>query len=89
MSFLTRHRPTVQRGSDGAFVIYQMRCTCGQTGEAHSLRSLAVRDLDRHVAALPPVPEHQRCRSPHAHDRREWEVCEVCQGQLCLPLEEQ
>lgn len=88
---IVRHRPAVRRvlGGDG-FVAYRLHCTCGRVGEAHPIRSLAKRDLDRHISALPPVPAEQRCLTPRIHDRREWEPCEVCEKQLPLfDLEEE
>ncbi|WP_182876113.1 hypothetical protein [Microbispora sp. H10670] len=81
---LVRHRPAVTRGADEFGATYRLMCTCGRTGEAHQVRSLARTDLDRHLTTLPLVPEHQQCRDPHRHDCRPWEPCALCEGQEAL-----
>ncbi|MBO4274945.1 hypothetical protein [Microbispora triticiradicis] len=79
-----RHRPAITRSANEFGATYRLVCTCGRTGEQHQVRSLARMDLDRHLTALPLVPEHQQCRDPQRHDCRPWEPCELCEGQEAL-----
>ncbi|WP_169948628.1 hypothetical protein [Microbispora sp. H11081] len=81
MSTVVRHRPVVASGADTVGRTYQMRCTCGRTGDVHQVRSLARMDLERHITTLPLVPARQQCRDPQRHDCREWEPCALCEGQ--------
>ena len=79
-----RHRRVVAAGADAVGRTFQMRCTCGRTGEVHQVRSLARMDLERHITTLPLVPAAQQCRDPQRHDCREWEPCALCEGQQAL-----
>ncbi|WP_344941540.1 hypothetical protein [Actinomadura miaoliensis] len=81
---VVRHRPSIEQGADDYGATYRMCCTCGQQGEAHASRRLAQYDLDSHVSALPRVPVYQQCRDRRAHDRRPWEPCATCAGQMSL-----
>lgn len=79
-----QHRPAVTPGVGAAGRIFQMRCTCGETGREWSTRSMATRDLAQHLVALPRLPAAQRCRDERRHNRRAWEPCSVCERQTSL-----
>ncbi|WP_432924280.1 hypothetical protein ACQPZZ_29070 [Microbispora sp. CA-135349] len=81
---VVRHRPAITRGANEFGATYRLVCTCGRAGEQYQVRGLARVDLDRHLTALPLVPEQQQCRDPKRHDRRAWEPCELCEHQTVL-----
>ncbi|MBG0819091.1 hypothetical protein [Planomonospora sp. ID82291] len=80
-----RHRPRIaRRPSITGSRIYWLVCTCGTTGREWFARGPAVEELERHIATLPRVPAGQECRDSKSHDRRDWEPCSLCAGQLAL-----
>lgn len=78
-----RHRPRIAKGWDAYGRTYRLVCTCGREWPAHSERTLATYDRDRHISTLPPVPQHLQCRD-RRHRVPVWEVCELCASQLSL-----
>jgi hypothetical protein len=85
MTAPVRHRPVIERGADATGRrTYRLACTCGTGGEEHAARRLAEWDLDKHVAALPPVPAARQCRAPKRHGCRFWEPCALCEHQTVL-----
>ncbi|MFD8534314.1 hypothetical protein ACFV0L_43590 [Streptosporangium canum] len=79
-----RHRPAIRRGAGTLGRVYQLVCSCGQSGREHAARRMAQVDLNAHLLALPPVPAAQQCHNPKQHDRRGWEPCGICEHQTAL-----